>query len=157
MPDEKRFTGVSTNFSTPEKSMIASSLRSISFFVIPRMMPLRYTFSRPVSSAWNPVPTSSKLATRPLSLIRPAVGSVIRLRIFRNVVCKTRGLKEPLESAHHNVAEGDVAATLLQMTEAVAFADAFDLDDPVRHGTLNSQMETINRSEEHTSELQSLT
>ena len=39
-------------------------------------------FSLPVSSGWKPVPTSSKLATRPRSKTRPFVGSVMRLRIF---------------------------------------------------------------------------
>src|SRR4051812_4839745 len=35
-------------------------------------------FSRPVSSGWNPVPTSSRLAMRPRSLTKPSVGSVMR-------------------------------------------------------------------------------
>ena len=35
-------------------------------------------FSRPVSSGWKPVPTSSRLATRPSSLDPAAVGSVMR-------------------------------------------------------------------------------
>ena len=34
--------------------------------VMPRMAPFRKMFSRPVSSGWKPVPTSSRLATRPL-------------------------------------------------------------------------------------------
>ena len=34
-------------------------------------------FSRPVSSGWNPVPTSSRVAVRPHSVIRPSVGGVI--------------------------------------------------------------------------------
>ena len=38
---------------------------------IPRMAPLRKMFSRPVSSGWKPVPTSSRLATRPLSRTCP--------------------------------------------------------------------------------------
>ena len=42
-------------------------------------------FSRPVSSGWKPVPTSSRLATRPLMVTRPAVGSVMRERIFSSV------------------------------------------------------------------------
>ena len=33
---------------------------------MPRMAPLRKMFSRPVSSGWKPVPTSSRLATRPV-------------------------------------------------------------------------------------------
>ena len=43
-------------------------------------------FSRPVSSGWKPVPTSSSEATRPRSRTQPSVGSVIRLRIFRSVL-----------------------------------------------------------------------
>ena len=43
-------------------------------------------FSRPVSSGWKPVPTSSRLASRPRRCdLAPSVGSVIRLRIFRSV------------------------------------------------------------------------
>ena len=42
-------------------------------------------FSRPVSSGWKPVPTSNKLATRPLMLIFPVVGVVTRERIFNSV------------------------------------------------------------------------
>src|SRR4051812_37479627 len=52
---------------------------------MPRIAPFRKIFSRPVSSAWNPVPTSSRLATRPRIRIRPRVGSVIRLMILRKV------------------------------------------------------------------------
>ena len=32
---------------------------------MPRMAPFRKIFSRPVSSAWKPVPTSNRLPTRP--------------------------------------------------------------------------------------------
>ena len=42
-------------------------------------------FSRPVSSAWNPVPTSSNDATRPLIFTFPSVGAVMRLKILRRV------------------------------------------------------------------------
>ena len=70
----------------PEKSMISSSLASTSAFLIPRIVPLRKMFSRPVSSGWNPVPTSSKLATRPASSIRPEVGEVMRARILSSVL-----------------------------------------------------------------------
>ena len=41
MPEEKRLTGVSRNFSTPEKAIISSNLLLISFFVMPRIAPLR--------------------------------------------------------------------------------------------------------------------
>ena len=43
-------------------------------------------FSRPVSSGWKPVPTSSRLATRPRILTRPSVGSVMRERILSSVI-----------------------------------------------------------------------
>src|SRR5271157_5042895 len=43
-------------------------------------------FSRPVSSGWNPVPTSSRLPTRPWTSTSPSVGSVIRERIFSSVL-----------------------------------------------------------------------
>ena len=33
--------------------------------LMPRIAPLRKMFSRPVSSGWKPVPTSSRLPTRP--------------------------------------------------------------------------------------------
>ena len=49
------------------------------------MAPLRKIFSLPVSSGWNPVPTSSKLATRPLISTRPTDGSVIRDSTLRRV------------------------------------------------------------------------
>src|SRR5687768_9298156 len=74
------------NFSTPEKSTISSKRRRTSARVMPRMAPFRNTFSRPVSSGWKPVPTSSRLATRPLIETRPSVGSVMRDRTLSSVV-----------------------------------------------------------------------
>src|SRR4029450_1902326 len=74
------------NFSTPEKSTISSKRRRTSARVMPRMAPFRNTFSRPVSSGWKPVPTSSRLATRPLIESRPSLGSVMRDRILSSVV-----------------------------------------------------------------------
>ena len=41
------------------------------------MVPLRNTFSRPVNSGWNPVPTSNSDAIRPRKIARPDVGSVM--------------------------------------------------------------------------------
>ena len=43
-------------------------------------------FSRPVSSGWKPVPTSSSAATRPRVRETPAVGAVIPARILRMVL-----------------------------------------------------------------------
>ena len=54
MPDEYHFTGVSMNRSTPAKSTIASNFAAISRRRMPRIAPLRKTFSRPVSSGWKP-------------------------------------------------------------------------------------------------------
>ena len=67
MPLEYRFTGVSRNCSTPENSTISSNLRTISLRRMPRIAPFRKMFSRPVSSGWKPVPTSSRLPTRPVT------------------------------------------------------------------------------------------
>jgi hypothetical protein len=65
MPDEYHFTGVSMNCRTPANSTIRSSFAAISRRRIPRIAPLRKTFSRPVSSGWNPDPTSMSAATLP--------------------------------------------------------------------------------------------
>src|SRR5512135_3658663 len=43
-------------------------------------------FSRPVSSGWKPVPTSSRLAIRPWMSIAPVVGRVIRVRSLSSVL-----------------------------------------------------------------------
>ena len=53
---------------------------------MPRIAPFRNTFSRPVSSGWNPVPTSSSDPTRPRTIAWPAVGSVMRDRILSSVL-----------------------------------------------------------------------
>ena len=55
-------------------SMIWSISRSISRFVKPRIVALSRMFSRPVSSGWNPAPTSSRAETLPLTLHVPDVG-----------------------------------------------------------------------------------
>ncbi len=56
------------NFSTSAKATISSNLRSTSFLLMPRMAPFKKVFSRPVSSGWKPVPTSSRLPMRPTHL-----------------------------------------------------------------------------------------
>src|SRR6476659_354327 len=43
-------------------------------------------FSRPVSCPWNPVPTSSRLPTRPNNRASPDVGSVMRLSTLKSVL-----------------------------------------------------------------------
>ena len=65
MPEEYHLTGVSMNFSISEKATISSNLRSISLRGIPSTAPFRKMFSLPLSSGWKPVPTSSRLPTRP--------------------------------------------------------------------------------------------
>src|ERR1039458_8641968 len=86
MGELSRLTDVSRNCSTPEKSTISSNFRLISALVMPRIAPLRKTFSRPVSSGWNPVPTSNRDAMRPLTFTSPLAGAVTRERIFSNVL-----------------------------------------------------------------------
>ena len=85
IPLEYRFTGVSMNFSTPANSTISGNLRWISRRFIPSTAPFRKTFSRPVSSGWNPVPTSRRLPTRPRISARPSVGVVMRVNSFSKV------------------------------------------------------------------------
>src|SRR6266852_9041607 len=74
------------NFSISAKATISSNFRSISRLLIPKIDPLKYVFSRPESSGWNPVPTSSKLRTRPRISAQPSVGRVMRDNIFSSVV-----------------------------------------------------------------------
>ena len=49
------------------------------------------TFSRPLSSGFNPVPSSSRLSTRPCTSNVPVVGYIAPLRILSSVL-----LPEPL-------------------------------------------------------------
>src|SRR6476661_6982931 len=68
------------------KRTMSSNLRSISLLRIPRIAPLRKTFSRPVRSGWKPVPTSSSDPTRPSRSTVPVVGSTMRDRILSRVL-----------------------------------------------------------------------
>ena len=68
-------------------------------------------FSLPVSSGWKPVPTSSSVATRPRVRETPAVGSVMRLRIFRSVdlpgaVTPDHAKRLPLRDTQIDVPQG---------------------------------------------------
>src|SRR5471032_1006635 len=74
------------NFSSSANATIASNLRRISARNMPRIAPLRNTFSRPVSSGWKPVPTSSRLDTRPVRSTYPSVGGVMRDSTFSSVL-----------------------------------------------------------------------
>ena len=55
----------------------AVELAAISRRRMPRIAPLRKTFSRPVSSGWKPEPTSISAAIRPSIVITPRVGAVM--------------------------------------------------------------------------------
>ena len=67
-------------------STISSNRLMISCRFMLRMAPFRKTFSRPVSSGWKPVPTSSSAPIRPRSLASPSVGGVTFERIFSRVL-----------------------------------------------------------------------
>ena len=54
--------------------------------VMPRIAPFRYVFSSPVSSPWNPVPTSSSEPIRPRVRHRPSVGVVMLLTTLSSVL-----------------------------------------------------------------------
>ena len=66
--------------------MIWSSFDWISRLVMPRIVPLRKIFSRPVRSGWKPADTSISAERRPLTTMRPLVGFMIRLSIFNAVL-----------------------------------------------------------------------
>ena len=68
---------------------MSANLASTSSLVIPRIDPYRKTFSRPVSSGWNPMPTSSRLPTRPRRRTSPSDGAVIRARALAQVSPET--------------------------------------------------------------------
>jgi hypothetical protein len=74
------------NRSTPANSTMSSKRSRICERFMPRMPPFKKTLSRPVSSGWKPVPTSSSDPTRPRIRATPAVGSVMRARILSIVV-----------------------------------------------------------------------
>ena len=74
MPLEYTLTGLSMKSPSPEKSMIESIRSSMSRRESPRMAPLRYAFSRPDSSGWNPAPSSSSADTRPWIDTEPLFG-----------------------------------------------------------------------------------
>ncbi len=83
-------------------------------------------FSRPVSSGWKPVPTSSRLATRPLIVMRPVVGSVMRLRILSSVDLAGAVSADDAKAVSLVDLEGD----LFERPELVPLeAAAFDMAD----------------------------
>ena len=62
------------------------------------MLPLRKTFSRPVSSGWNPAPSSSRADNFPFATTRPWSGTRIRASTFSIVL-----LPAPLAPTRPNV------------------------------------------------------
>ena len=116
MPLEYRFTGVSMKGPTSANSTISSNRRWISVRLMFRIAPLRKTFSRPVSSGWNPVPTSSSAPTRPRRRASPSVGGVIRERIFRSVL-----LPAPLCPMTPNISPGRTSNSMSRSAQNSCF------------------------------------
>ncbi len=74
MPLENVLTGWSMNSPMSAKATISPSRRSISLRGTPRIAPLTNTFSRPVHSGLNPLPSSRSAPTRPFTVTAPAAG-----------------------------------------------------------------------------------
>ena len=86
MPELKRLIGVSMWASSiPPNFAIAGIVAWISRRDRPITVPKSTTFSRPVSSAWKPAPTSSSGSTRPVTSSRPAVGAQMPAMSCRSV------------------------------------------------------------------------
>jgi hypothetical protein len=85
MPLEKRLTGVSMCRSISANSATASMRVATTSSGIPSEAANSVTFSRPVRSPWNPVPTASNGSTRPWTSIAPPVGTAVPARIWSNV------------------------------------------------------------------------
>ncbi len=83
---------------SPANSTMSSKRAAISFFDNPRMAPLRNTFSRPLSSGWNPAPSSSSAEIRPVTLRLPFSGMRIPARHLSSVL-----LPDPFEPMTPNV------------------------------------------------------
>ena len=137
--------------------MISSRRDRTSRLVIPRIAPFRYVFSIPVSSPWNPVPTSSSEPTRPRVRQTPSVGVVMPLMTLSSVLLpaplepmipsavpsstlndtsrsdqisrtsRSGRAAEPAGEAAEGVAQ--VGALAVVLAEAVALADGLELDD----------------------------
>ena len=100
IPLDKIFTGASMKSPMSLNSMIPSTARFISFRLKPRIAPLRYMFSLPLSSGWNPEPSSRSADTRPLTVRCPLVGSWIPAISLSSVVlpdplCPMRPKNDP--------------------------------------------------------------
>src|SRR5207253_584030 len=77
MPLEYVFTAASKKRPMSANSSIAGIARSISLRERPRSEPLRYAFSRPLKSGWNPAPISRSAVTRPFTSSVPRVGFAV--------------------------------------------------------------------------------
>src|SRR5208282_1176088 len=86
IPEEYLLTGILIKLLISENSIIFGTLRAISRYVMPRIEPLRKMFSRPVKSGRKPAPNSITADRRPLSVIVPSLGAVIRDKSFTRVV-----------------------------------------------------------------------
>ena len=71
---------------TSAKPTISSNRSFIPAFERPRIAPFTNTFSRPVKSGLNPVPSSRSAATLPLRFTLPVVGVVVPAMIWSSVL-----------------------------------------------------------------------
>ena len=74
MPLEYTRIGSSIESASSAKAMMSSALAATSSRRMPSSTPLSKILSRPVSSGWNPAPSSSSGATRPWTRTVPDVG-----------------------------------------------------------------------------------
>ncbi len=82
-------------------------------------------FSRPVSSGWKPVPTSSSEPTRPRTVTVPSVGSVTRERILSRVL-----LPAPLRPTMPSTfAFFEIEGNILQRPDKILVGAAVGLPD----------------------------
>ena len=74
IPEEYVLTGLSMKELSSENSIIWSNLLSISFLVSPNIDALKYIFSLPEKSGWNPAPSSKSDVNFPWVSTVPLVG-----------------------------------------------------------------------------------
>ena len=85
MPEEYVFTGWSMNSPMSANATMSSYFASVSAFVSPRIAAFMYTFSLPVNSGLNPLPSSSRAAIRPCVSTLPSVGWSVPVTICSRV------------------------------------------------------------------------
>src|SRR5439155_8526026 len=98
---------MSMNCSSSANATMSSNRLASSRRDIPRIAPLRKMFSRPVSSAWNPAPSSSRAATRPRVTISPLVGRRMPATHFSSV-----DLPDPLAPSRPAVAPSSTSRSM---------------------------------------------